>query len=1102
MGRTQKRQKWLVLLYAMCFAVLATVFGAWVLPFANASYAQSGDTELYISDYTANAGDTIELELRLTGGSLEEFDVGINLPTGSTEYLGYTKVFTAVDADEVFGVVKDGDTLYIAWRSAGFGEAAQNQTLLKISVKIKSVLPTGTRIPLITTNYINSVKGSGNAGFRFGSIYVGVSPSYVDSIDGALENAFKNSFESEYLNANISAEYRQTYKNSYLSSLISEEDFADQETGYDAIIRANASLHAVNRAIDPYGAFVGSWEVDNRDGLYEFDEGIYWKDGDIYADSAFLGLLFLGNGLDGQNAKLYSTVRSLTDLVELYSGAAGVEKDFGAIVKSLIRLYYNAVTYGVSGGEDSTEANEPLEDAESFLDDILERYGLSENSSFTDIVNSPLFLREVSTSGATSTYVLTINHAEVIELVKEYLVREGEDPSIADIFNASRLSFTVNVSGGKISSLFLSGVTGVYYDDVESISLGLSLAAVFDYATVPEIEFPDETGAAEFTARSEVLDGINTIIENSGIAGADMTKLKELTKLDLKLLAMSLNGAEYPLLSAELSQGEFERVFLPIFGEDNDEYLDFQSAIGKIVLMIAVHGPNSFSYSLIRTENEKITASLSPYDSAITGGDYAKISQYQRLTDGTYAFYEYFGDNADFVIAASVDGKPVTKIQNNAFSKNSNILRSVVIPSTVRTIGRYAFDGCSSVESVVFEGVSTLETIENRGLYFGSDSLLLSLPTSVKYIGWYAFDAAILALGWTNANDIPKSLNNSLMNNGINYPIVLIPNGTYAIYEEIFGEGNRVVLVEESNLIDGKYVLASDGTTLLRYIGKGSHVVIPAYITAIGRDAFPRTNNDNYSFRTVEFLMATPPAFSEEDTLYYYFAGGVILIVPNGSKAAYASVFSGYGQQIFERGELTGDFVINSNNVLLAYIGTDTNVVISDGITAIGFRAFYNSSVTTVTIPSSVLRIESNAFYGASRLTTIGFSGAVNLVYIGSYAFSGTLLCDFEIPSAVTTIISNAFFGVRGVTVAAGNTGYKILDGILYDNPVTNIVSLTGDIGADIVIAEGITKADYNFYSLFNGTNGTVRSIALPSTLIEIWSNSFAYFYNLTSITF
>ncbi len=89
-------------------------------------------------------------------------------------------------------------------------------------------------------------------------------------------------------------------------------------------------------------------------------------------------------------------------------------------------------------------------------------------------------------------------------------------------------------------------------------------------------------------------------------------------------------------------------------------------------------------------------------------------SNFKYTTEGgQVTITGYNGTNIDVEIPSNIDGLPVTSIDEEAF-KNA-LIRSVVIPSSVRSIDWFAFSGCTCLESV-------------------------TLPSSVLSIGYGAFD--------------------------------------------------------------------------------------------------------------------------------------------------------------------------------------------------------------------------------------------------------------------------------------------------------------------------------------------------------------------------
>lgn len=110
----------------------------------------------------------------------------------------------------------------------------------------------------------------------------------------------------------------------------------------------------------------------------------------------------------------------------------------------------------------------------------------------------------------------------------------------------------------------------------------------------------------------------------------------------------------------------------------------------------------------------------------------------------------------------------------------------------------------------------------------------------------------------------------------------------------------------------------------------------------------------------------------------------------------------------------------DTTGTITGYDGTDTVVVIPAKINGtpvetIGRAAFYDSSVTSVTIPDSVTFISDLAFANCSNLTNISIPNSVTS--IGSSAFEYcTSLKSITLPSSLRTISQALFFDCSQLT--------------------------------------------------------------------------------------
>jgi len=139
--------------------------------------------------------------------------------------------------------------------------------------------------------------------------------------------------------------------------------------------------------------------------------------------------------------------------------------------------------------------------------------------------------------------------------------------------------------------------------------------------------------------------------------------------------------------------------------------------------------------------------------------------------------------------------------------------------------------------------------------------------------------------------------------------------------------------------------------------------------------------------------------------------------------------------------------------------------------------AFYNTSITGITIPESVTTIGQLAFYSCASLTSI------------------------TIPNSVTSIGYSAFIyciGLTSITVAANNPYYAGEGGILYNKAKTTLIAYPSASGNVTTIPNSVTSID-NYAFL---TNHNITAITIPASVTSIGSYAFDHCSNLTSFTF
>ena len=305
----------------------------------------------------------------------------------------------------------------------------------------------------------------------------------------------------------------------------------------------------------------------------------------------------------------------------------------------------------------------------------------------------------------------------------------------------------------------------------------------------------------------------------------------------------------------------------------------------------------------------------------------------------------------------------VTSISNNAFSFFSG-LTSVTIPNSVKTIGSYAFWGCSGLKTVISE-IENPFTINSDVFYGIPSNATLIVPKGKKSAyqstaGWNQFSNIVEAGGSTTLTD--NGINFALKNDGT---LEVIGLNAWTTIADILSD---VTIGGKTYRVTSIKAWAFEGRSDLQYLS------IPWTVTSIGEYAFIDCGSN------ITVNIADPECWCQMQL---------------GNE--HASPLSSAGR------------------VLVHDIET-TRIDIPETVTSIGKFTFYQCrKIKSLNIPSSVKSIGSSAFEDCTGLTALTLSEGLQSV--GGSSFEGcTGLKSLTIPSTVNTIKMNAFKNCKAIT--------------------------------------------------------------------------------------
>lgn len=251
--------------------------------------------------------------------------------------------------------------------------------------------------------------------------------------------------------------------------------------------------------------------------------------------------------------------------------------------------------------------------------------------------------------------------------------------------------------------------------------------------------------------------------------------------------------------------------------------------------------------------------------------------------------------------------------------------------------------------------------------------------------------------------------------------------------------------------------------TITKYVESDTVVVIPSKIngvtvTTIGTDAFLGLNITSVTIpASVTEIGSNAFAGCTNLTSVHYAGDWSNLTIQSGNPA----VQDAANAPLFDF-EFTPDntAVIVTN---YKYNGAAADVTIPSRykgkpVTTIGHAAFFNSAVTSVTIPDSVTSISDEAFINCPKLTNISIPNSVT--YIGFSAFSScTSLKSITLPSSLSFISGALFLGCSQLTTIHIPVSVTSIGSYAFDDcPSSMTVTYSGSKKQ----WDAITKGSYN----------------------------------------
>ncbi|MGM9971236.1 MAG: leucine-rich repeat domain-containing protein [Anaeroplasmataceae bacterium] len=487
---------------------------------------------------------------------------------------------------------------------------------------------------------------------------------------------------------------------------------------------------------------------------------------------------------------------------------------------------------------------------------------------------------------------------------------------------------------------------------------------------------------------------------------------------------------------------------------------------------------------------------------------YSEGLEFTLLSDNTYEV-SGVGDCTDskIYIPKTYNDIPVTSIGDGAFARQisgDGNIQSIVLPSTIKNIGYYAFASCYNLNNIVLpEGLTTIGE-EAFSYCFKLNSLVI--PSTVISIGDKVFSSCLRLVEVYNLSNV--TLTEDILTDSIIYSI-----HTSLDEESIINTTNEGYV----------YAVGDNKYYIIDYVGKETSLVLPETI-----NDNPYELRGTFAFNEKIESIVIPNIFKQIDAMTFSYCINLESITfEDGQLLTSIGDYAMFFCTKLYNVKLPNSLSIIGENVFGGCISLK-QIDLPNSLKEIGNQAFIISGLVTVVIPEGVISIDAWAFYQCNRLVSVTIPSTINS--IGERAFDGCekLVEVYNLSSLDITIGSydNGYIGYYAKVIHTSleeesNIIRKDDYVFLFDNNDYYLVGYEGN-NTELVLPESINNHKYSLYEkLFYSdtniksvtiSNGITRipefafcecsnlyEVILPNSIISIES---AAFYNCTNLTY